>query len=175
MNDVRLFGKLPAHGDFVARGLNAGDRDDLDAWLSASLSDARDVLAEAFAERYDAAPPWRFVAPSDGAWQAGAMAPSVDAAGRRFPILIAIAGLSDASARAAAARCEELLYDALANRWDADTLAAVAREASIDPDDPARHAEWWTLGGEDFDPAAVAAERPHDLFTLLLKTRKIDQ
>ena len=45
-----LFGKLPAHGDFVARGIDAAGRAELDDWLSASLADARAALGEAFAE-----------------------------------------------------------------------------------------------------------------------------
>lgn len=101
------------------------------------------------------------------------MAPSVDAAGRRFPILVAIAGLSGKQARGAAERCEDLLYNALGNGWDADMLAAAARDATIDADTPPDRPEWWTVGGEAFDPATVSGERPTNLFAVLLKKRKI--
>ena len=69
MSGAFLFGKMPSHGDFVARGLAAEERDSLDAWLSAELADARAALGERFEERFDSAPPWRFAWPADG-WTA---------------------------------------------------------------------------------------------------------
>lgn len=171
MTAVRLFGKLPAHGDFVSRGFNASERDSLDAWLATSLSDARDALGdEAFADRYDSAPPWRCVVPgdADGA-TAGALAPSIDAAGRRYPIFLAL-DVDRARALDAADRCEALLYDALAARWDADTVVAHAAAVQLaDSPDYEGSAKWWTLGGEGFAPADLAGGRPTSLMRALLE------
>jgi type VI secretion system protein ImpM len=151
-----VFGKLPAHGDFVARGLAAGERERLDAWLSASLADARDRLGEDFAERFDTAPPWRCV----GA-RAGAIAPSQDGAGRRFPLLL-MAGSGQAGAQA----CEALLYDAIGGGWDADRLLAEAERTAAD--EPADGAGWETDGGEGFAPATLAGEHPAGLVAAML-------
>jgi type VI secretion system ImpM family protein len=151
-----IFGKLPAHGDFVARGLAAWQRERLDQWLSASLADARDQLGDAFAERFDTAPPWRCV----GA-RAGAIAPSQDGAGRRFPLLL-MAG----SGRAGAQACEALLYDAIGGGWDADRVLAEAER--IVAEEPAGATTWETDGGEGFAPATLPGEHPAGLVAAML-------
>lgn len=114
---AQLFGKLPAHGDFVARGLSFEAREALDAWLSASMLDARDAYGDSFDDRFDAAPPWQCA----GEGVAGAIAASQDSVGRRFPVLLLCAGTVDDGAR-----CEELLYAAIGQGWNADRLAAGA-------------------------------------------------
>ena len=43
-----LFGKLPAHGDFVARGLTPDAQAAWDDWASAGLERAMSELGEAF-------------------------------------------------------------------------------------------------------------------------------
>ena len=50
-----LFGKLPALGDFVSRGLDMSARDRLDGWLSAEMQDGRTRWGDDFDLRYDAA------------------------------------------------------------------------------------------------------------------------
>lgn len=141
-----LFGKLPAHGDFVARGLSAADRDALDAWLSASMIDARERFGDTFEARFDAAQPWRCT----GAGVAGALAASQDAAGRRFPVVLLCAG-EDADA------CEALLYDAIAQGWDADRLASAAPPPSGAPE-----------GWSGPDGATRAGATPPDLIAAML-------
>ena len=49
-----LFGKMPAHGDFVSRGLGPTMRDRLDLWLSAEMDVARAEFGDEFEPRYDA-------------------------------------------------------------------------------------------------------------------------
>lgn len=117
-----VFGKLPAHGDFVSRGIAAADRDRLDAWLSASLAEARQALGTAFEARYDQALPWQ----GRGEGVTGAIAASQDAAGRRFPLLVLTAGTD-------AAACEEWLYQAIGEGWSVDRLA---EELPAIPDAP---------------------------------------
>ena len=110
-----VFGKLPAHGDFVARGMDAATRTTLDDWLAAAMEAARTRYPD-FAERFDAAQPWR----AEGDAVAGAIAASQDAVGRRFPLLL----LTDGEKHDASA-CEALLYAAITEGWDADRLAEV--------------------------------------------------
>lgn len=111
-----VFGKLPAHGDFVARGMDAATRVTLDAWLATAMETARQRYPDDFADRFDRAQPWR----AAGEGVAGAIAASQDAVGRRFPLLLLTDGVRHDSAA-----CEELLYGAITEGWDADRLATV--------------------------------------------------
>jgi type VI secretion system ImpM family protein len=110
---ARLFGKLPAHGDFVARGCTPGEQASLDAWLTTSLADAQDRFGADFADRFDAALPWK----GYGAGAVGVIAASQDATGRRYPLLLVCAETDDV---------EGLVYAAIAERWDADRLTTMA-------------------------------------------------
>ena len=96
-----MFGKLPSRGDFLNRGLEAAAAEAWDAWFSAQLDAAKMRLGEAFAATHDAAPTWRFV-DSPGlfgaGWRAGAFAPSIDSAGRRFFVMAAADRLDAADA-----------------------------------------------------------------------------
>lgn len=153
-----VFGKLPAHGDFVARGLSPDEQARWDDWLSHEIDDARAQLGTAFSQRFDCAPVWRFVE----AQGAGAMAPSVDSVGRRFPI---VAGVRQAAA-AAAALCEERIYDALVEGWTADRLhAALPDQAAAAP---ALASAWWTEGNDAFSAARLDGERPRGLMMAML-------
>ncbi|WP_375286789.1 type VI secretion system-associated protein TagF [Sphingomonas sp.] len=163
MRRVQLFGKLPAHGDFVARGLEPAAQVALDDWLSASLVDARDALGDGFEGAHDAAPAWRFVSQGSG----GALAPSVDAVGRRFPLWLAIGGIARDRFAAASACCEALIQRALAETWRADRLVAeaLAEPLAAAPPPPAG---WWL---EDANGRTVASRmevRPPDLLRAML-------
>ncbi|QNQ09573.1 type VI secretion system-associated protein TagF [Sphingomonas alpina] len=156
MSGVALFGKLPAHGDFVARGFTHDQREQIDAWLSPSLAQARADLGEAFADTFDRALPWR----CEGNGIAGAVAASQDALGRRFPILLLIGD------PAAAARCEALLYAAIGERWEADRLV---REAGDAADALVIHAadRWWSADG-DTEAATLDGACPPILMSAML-------
>ncbi|MEE4207110.1 MAG: type VI secretion system-associated protein TagF [Erythrobacter sp.] len=78
-----LVGKLPAHGDFVSRGVTHAARDLIDHWLSDWMTAARSALGEAFEERYGEAGPWLFEGPTVRLLAL----PSIDKAGRLFPLL----------------------------------------------------------------------------------------
>jgi len=159
---ARLFGKLPAHGDFVARGLAAAERDVLDAWLSAEMLAARDALGTDFEERFDRAPPWRFAGP-DGA---GVLVASVDGVGRRFPLYLALAGAGED----AAAEVEDLAYRAFGGNWNADALVSEACTLAFSAESGAQAARWWTLGGEGFAPAEMHGDRPVGLLAKMLNS-----
>ncbi len=80
-----LFGKLPAHGDFISRGLSGSARDAADQWLSDWLDACRSATGAAFAQCYEAAAPWLLESPRCTV----VLLPSMDAVGRRFPLLVA--------------------------------------------------------------------------------------
>ena len=163
------FGKLPAHGDFVARGLQPGEREAWDLWASHGLQLARAELQADFEAAHEAAPVWRF-AFGPGAfgagWRAGAIAPSIDSAGRRFLI---IAGLSspdplprDGSGGPIAERLESALYQALATNMDIDALRDTAQDAQAQLSGAPHEGRgcFWTLGGPNHPPSEIAADQP---------------
>jgi type VI secretion system ImpM family protein len=175
-----LFGKTPAHGDFVQRGLDEAGEAAWDAWASGVIGGARAALGEAFDAAHGAAPVWRFLAGpgrlGEG-WRAGAAAPSIDSAGRRYLLVLAADGLTwpEAAAFGAglAAAMEAAIYDALSTGLDADAVLANA-QASLELDpavatafaafSPAPPAPglWWTLGGARHAAGAVVAADPPD-------------
>lgn len=109
-----LFGKLPTRGDFVRRNLPRSFVEPWDAWLSAGLIAVPNAHWG----------PWRFhlaagACGPDGA--AGVLAPSQDSVGRRFPLTLAVLGVSHRPPEAWYAALEVLAADVT---LDADTLAA---------------------------------------------------
>lgn len=171
-----LFGKLPGHGDFVARGLLDAKRDALDRFLSDSLAEARATLANCFDATFDEAPAWRFAWTAPGGWTAGAMAPSVDGVGRRYPILVARAELEAEQVEAVAGQLETVLYDTLAQNWTADQLYAAAHALVPESAAPWAGGEgWWTLGGERFNDTVLPGARPAGLMAAVLTPRAGEQ
>ena len=169
MTGALLWGKLPAHGDFVSRGIEPATRDELDGWLAGSLAQARAAVGEAWEDRYDEAPPWRFAWAEGERWTAGALAPSADGVGRRYPILIALRGLDGAQVEHAADLAENLLYDALGEEWDADRLHAAILALSPEPLMAWAGGEgWWTLGAQGFNEAWLVGARPAGLMSAVL-------
>ena len=115
-----LFGKLPASGDFVARGLAPGDRAWLDQWLTCWVA--------GFAADPDLWPPGGLRGLLDA--PSGALlvviGPSVDRAGREFPLLACTEapGVSRDAADHWADRAAVALSRAVAGSYDTATLQA---------------------------------------------------
>jgi type VI secretion system ImpM family protein len=157
-----LFGKLPRHGDFVARGLTAQSREAWDGWLTSSLAQSREELGEGFEAAHESAAPWRFVRPPGSfgsAGQAGALAPSIDSAGRRFFIVV---GGEAPPARAEAGIAEQmegLIYRAFEERLDADAMASAAQallDGAAGDAAGAPRERWWTAEVDlDHTPARL--------------------
>jgi type VI secretion system ImpM family protein len=162
-----LFGKLPALGDFVSRGIERDFRDSLDLWLSSAMETARNRFDD-FEERYDRAPAWNFVhGDGDGGWHGGALCASMDRAGRRFPLIMAASASSAEEAAALSGACLEALYDALALGWDADSLHAVELAPAQLPWNP--QSTEWALLAED-GPAYTATDRfPGGIVSVMLE------
>lgn len=91
-NTVGLYGKLPAHGDFIYRNLPTSFIQAWDSWLQGCVACSQEQLGEDWLDIYLTSPIWRF-AFSDGVidervW-VGIVLPSVDRVGRYFPFSIA--------------------------------------------------------------------------------------
>ncbi|MGR4863293.1 type VI secretion system-associated protein TagF [Caulobacter sp. LARHSG274] len=173
-----LFGKLPAHGDFVSRGLDGAGRDAWDVAASRLLDTAQSRLGADFAEAHGQAPPWRFVCgpgPLGPDWRAGVLAPSVDSAGRRFVLALGWDGLPVEEAHRLAGACgqamEALAYDAIGQGLTADEVMARLGDLAETEDAAAApladDGAWWTL---DMSGAVALARRgaepPADLLIL---------
>jgi type VI secretion system protein ImpM len=88
---IGYFGKIPALGDFVTRGLPTTFIETFDNWLQRGLFMSRETLGERWLAAYQAAPAWRFCLQSgvvdSSAW-CGLMLPSFDRVGRPFPLTL---------------------------------------------------------------------------------------
>ena len=169
-----LFGKLPSHGDFVARGLSHEEQRFWDDALAQSMAHAQARHGDDFAARFGAAAPWRCVVADGDVWLAGALALSMDKAGRLFPILLACRLPGPAAGTAVAAACEALLFDALASGWTADELHAHAGALRVADSADDAPAGWWLDGGDLLaaPPPRLAGLMPPDLVSEMLSVRE---
>lgn len=154
-----FYGKLPARGDFVRAGLPSAFVQAWDGWWQRELSavQARPDWRAAWLE----APVWRFHLPAGacgGMAALGVWLPSVDRAGRYFPLMVAAVGedaaLLDAARRGFLGAAEQAALDALSHDLEPDDLARRVAAASGPPDD-LPGAAWWTDGS----PRVVPAQR----------------
>lgn len=170
-----LYGKVPAHGDFVRRGLPTSFVGPWDDWLQHGMAAARERLGPRWAEAWDAAPAWRFALPAGACGPdavAGVMLASEDMVGRRFPITLAALLPPGAPAPEEAwfATIEAAATAGRRGRADADALLAAipcpgeAPTAALPLDDwtaPPERAEpdhgAWAAAWETVAPVPVAA------------------
>lgn len=162
-----LFGKLPAHGDFIARGLSDAATEQLDDFLSASLGNA--AMVDGFDDLYAAAPAWRFVTAIGGVAVCGVVAPSIDRVGRQFPIVVGVAAGEDADLRIDA--CEAQLYQAFAEGLDADALYARLATAPASQGSPPS-AGWWLEDNERTVVDRLDGEWPSNLMTRMMEAAR---
>lgn len=86
-----FFGKLPAHGDFIHRGLSTQCINLWDDWLQGVVGASQEQLGDQWLDIYLTSPIWRFAfSPGviDEHLWAGITLPSVDRVGRYFPFSI---------------------------------------------------------------------------------------
>jgi type VI secretion system protein ImpM len=162
---VCWWGKLPARGDFVGRGLPPRWRAEWDSWLQRGIALAATTSDRpALRERLGAFGPWRYLAScAPGETWCGILVASHDRAGRTFPLTIAERLAAPAPAAERARRLASLLDAA---REGPEMLeAAIASLPS--PDAPSREPAgewpaapaslWWPLEAEqDAVPRAAA-------------------
>lgn len=170
------FGKLPTHGDFVARGVSGADRDAWDSWASTGLEDARTVLGPEFEARHDGAPPIRFSfgpGPFGQGWRTGAFAPSIDTAGRRFIILLgahtAHAPAADAIDQLASA-AETQIYWAFEAAADIDAMVASAQNIFQTVESESGSEADGRFWSPDLSLDIAASQPPADLIIRVLTT-----
>jgi type VI secretion system protein ImpM len=165
-----LFGKLPTHGDFVFRGLSMEQRDRLDLWLSEEMEVAREQFGAGFEESYDNAPPWCFSAnAADGRWNGGAICPSMDSVGRRFPIIVARNGLAAEETVGAAQLCVDAIYRAFEESMTVDALSAALAELAPEKTEGDAETKWW-VEDENHEPLVrLEGEFPAGLVSAMLE------
>jgi type VI secretion system protein ImpM len=164
-----LFGKIPAHGDFISRGLSPEMQEALDNWLSAGLAQARDRFAD-FDDRYRLAAPWHFVdCDAAGAWSGGALCPSVDKVGRRFPILVAAPAENAAEAAGVARAALELVFVALGDGWEADRLHEALGRVDPDAGGAPPAGAVWAIEAEDGTSIEMPGRFPEGLIGRMLE------
>lgn len=171
---ARLFGKLPTHGDFVARGLTMAEKSQLDRWLSGEMDLARARCGDDFEGRFDQAGPWCFAGPvQDGLWQGGALCPSIDSAGRRFPLFVACSGVAPAAAPSAAEYCVDVIFRAFEDRLTADDLCqniAKAEWSAGETEAGAAADQGWWADGDDRSPTmTMSGAFPEGLIAAMLE------
>jgi type VI secretion system protein ImpM len=169
---VGFYGKLPARGDFVRAGLPRDFTDRWDDWLQSVIAGSRALMGEAWLPAFLEAPVWRFALPPGMCGQRaalGLMLPSVDKAGRYFPLTFAalpaagavlpavgIASAASGPARVWLDRCEATGRTAL----ERDTSPQEIADALGWPDLPDGVAEcfdgvWWSDGSLRVKPAQM--------------------
>lgn len=141
-----LFGKLPAHGDFISRGLSGSVRAAIDQWLSDWLDACRAATGAAFAQTYEAAAPWLLESPRCTA----VLLPSMDAVGRRFPLLVA--SQPDRATQQVYDAAIDALVDLASSDRLRDNLAALPAQDGAAPRQPC-----WFLP-EGAEPALPAPD-----------------
>lgn len=143
-----VFGKLPAHGDFISRGLDDNTIEAADAALAEAVTIAALRWDHRWDDVYVETPVWRFVS-APGVlgrdWTAGVFMASVDAVGRQFPV---VAGFN-APTLALVAR-GETLTSAL------DDAEALARAALIEVHSVDTLLASFEAAARRFDPPAGA-------------------
>jgi type VI secretion system protein ImpM len=128
-----LFGKMPAHGDFISRGLDDETVEAGDAAVAEAVAFAIQRWDMDWDDVYVETPVWRFLA-APGVlgreWLAGVFLSSVDAVGRQFPLLAGFAAPTlallarPAATTAALDEAESLARAALLEALSVDTVLA---------------------------------------------------
>ncbi len=132
------FGKAPARGDFVGCSLPRGLTDPWEAAARAGFAHGDETLGRAWLERFLVAPMLRFSLPTGlagaAAWT-GVVTPSVDGAGRYFPLIIARSYDAEAAVGAALVEDGGPFHDRagalLLNALDTDGFDLAAWEGEV--------------------------------------------
>jgi type VI secretion system ImpM family protein len=170
-----VFGKLPAHGDFISRGLTDDIVEAADSLIAQAIALGMIHWDAAWDDVYVETPVWRFMATPGvlgPAWTAGILIASVDAVGRQYPLVAGVecATLSllarPASTTAMLDEMELTVRDALLNGLTVDAVQdrlggdrnPVAREepeaafsalmlGEMEANPASMQSVWWVAGG----------------------------
>ena len=167
-----FYGKLPARGDFVRAGLPRDFIDPWDAWLQSVIAGSRVLAGDAWLPAYLESPVWRFALPPGMCGDLavlGLMLPSVDKAGRYFPLSFAAlhpSGIAAASGDAWLDVCETAGRGAL--EQDTEPQVIVGMLGAPDPSDvtvATLDAVWWSDGSERVSPGRMTLRSLPDVAT----------
>jgi type VI secretion system protein ImpM len=160
---VGFYGKLPARGDFVRAGLPRDFIDPWDDWLQAVIAGSRSLMGDAWLPAFLEAPVWRFALPRGmcGAQAVlGLMLPSVDRAGRYFPLTFAALspnGIAEASGECWLDACEAAGRAALEQDTPPQVIAATIGSVELgEATAGVAAATWWSEGSARVEPACLA-------------------
>lgn len=145
---IGFFGKLPARGDFIRAGLPTSFVTPWDDWMQAVLPASRAALGEAWLAAWMEAPVWRFRLPAGACGPAaatGMFMPSVDKAGRHFPLTLACMGPELAGAEWLDG-AEAAGIAALEHILEPDELLRRLQDIAADQDIGDSDCHWWTEG-----------------------------
>lgn len=144
-----FFGKLPARGDFIRSGLPSSFVNPWDDWMQAVLPSSKAELGEAWLPAWMEAPVWRFRIPAGvcgAAAVTGVFMPSVDKAGRHFPLTLACVGANmpgdawlDGAEAAGISALEHILEPDALMRQLRDVISGPGQAGDGD-------CHWWTDG-----------------------------
>jgi type VI secretion system protein ImpM len=112
---IGLFGKIPSKRDFVTLNMPSKLLHPWEAWLQAGMTEGAIALEADWREAFLVAPVWRFWLGGDCGFgrRIGVMMPSMDSAGRYFPLTIFMRAAEDTSLPAPAAGPQEASFAAL--------------------------------------------------------------
>jgi type VI secretion system protein ImpM len=183
-------GKLPVRGDFVRAGLPSSFITPWDDWMARVLAGSQRSLGDGWRPAWFEAPVWRFALSAGVCGPAGALGlflPSVDRAGRAYPLTLAVlVEAADARSLADAGgafldRAETWGLDALEHDMQPEELgerlraAVLATEPTVGPPPPAENGAtlWWSEGGPRVPHAAFAhAAMPGaDIFSWMIDSQ----
>jgi type VI secretion system protein ImpM len=182
-----FFGKVPARGDFVTAGLPTATVKPWDLFVSSALAAAKASLADRWPETWLQAPVWRFALPETMCGPAsllGLWMPSIDKAGRHFPLMLATTcpgATPENMARHGTAwldAAEDAGRTAIADDLTPDQLTAripPPPNLSAEPDTGLPHnlqtrpgtGSWWTDGSPLVPPQSLCLDAMPDLATFL--------
>jgi type VI secretion system protein ImpM len=155
MSAAGVYGKLPAHGDFIQRNLSPAFVRQWDPWLQHFVAGAKEKMGADWLDIYLTSPIWRFVLSQgvidEGRW-AGILMPSVDQVGRYFPFTIAVRLPENQN---------PLEFMSLQTSWFSaiEELGLRALNGEIELDDLAQELEGVPPGLESaYEPAGVPTE-----------------
>lgn len=165
---IAWWGKLPARGDFIGRGLPPSWRRDWEDWLQRGLAlAATSCEAAALRERLRAFAPWRYlVLSATGDIWCGILVPSHDRVARAFPLTLAERLAAPASPCHCATRLASLLEAAVQGPEELETAIAALAPHAAPPFEPAQpwpappSSLWWPLAATDDELAWVAPWPP---------------
>ena len=169
---VGFYGKLPARGDFVRAGLPRDFIDPWDTWLQSVLAGSRALMGEAWLPAFLEAPVWRFSLPVGMCGHQavlGLILPSVDQAGRYFPLAFAVLNPQRIDATAGGSwldGCEAAGLAALEKDISPEAIAAMlpAPDLAVDASG-ATDAEWWSAGSVRVPPMRMVLHSMPDAAT----------